>query len=86
MGKNVDDDTYLTKVKYKSSPTILENLARVEFERYGGRITKIRDLLMGIERYIQVREEIEGLTRPSIMSITFNISEDRGHARKCIFL
>ena len=85
MGKNVDDDTYLTEVKYKFSPTILENLARVEFERYEGRITKMRDLLMEIERYIQVREEIEGLIRPSIMSTAFNVREDKGYAKRCIF-
>lgn len=59
LGISVDTPTYLTEIRYKFPRNLLEEVARVEREKYGGRIAVMKDLLDEIENYILTHEDIE---------------------------
>ena len=58
LGQDVNCATYLTEVRYKFPREVLEEVARRERDKYGGKIREMKDLIEVIEDYILTQESI----------------------------
>ena len=58
--QDIDTDAFLVEVRYKFPRSVLEQVARIEKEKYNGKITKMKDLLKEIEDYIYTQEIVQG--------------------------
>ncbi|PAV86781.1 hypothetical protein WR25_01134 [Diploscapter pachys] len=58
--QDIDTDAFLVEVRYKFPRSVLEQVARIEKEKYNGKITQMKDLLNEIEDFINTQEVVQG--------------------------